>query len=71
MYLQTDPVAWAKADRAEGVLSLAAEHSSNATGTDDFKPRLANLSLRVSFAWSASAANFPTAGSWSQKRNWH
>ena len=48
MYLQTDPVAWAKADRAEGVLSLAAEHSSNATENRRFQAQ-AGESVAQSF----------------------
>jgi RNA polymerase sigma factor (sigma-70 family) len=39
MYIQTGPTAWAKADRTEGVLSLPAEHSSNATQSRRFQAR--------------------------------
>jgi RNA polymerase sigma-32 factor len=39
MYIQTGLTAWAKADRTEGVLSLAAEHSPNARPSPRFQAR--------------------------------
>jgi RNA polymerase sigma factor (sigma-70 family) len=60
MYLQTDPAAWAKADRFEAVLSWAAEHASNATQSRRFQAQ-AGESVAENLIRGVLETAFPSA----------